>query len=446
MKIMKISKISSIIPFVIFVELICFTQTILTNDLKHLKNQCLEFTNPLNHYESRIVDCPTIESLDKRAPSGDMFVVNFNCKVSDKELCDKVDNVFNTAGRFITATINLKTTINVDAQFVDLCQESGECDTGKVILGAARPSRMLPHQDSDKLRFYPQALYKQMSKDQHPQFGNSDISAIFNSNADYWFEGDSTPTSTKQVDMLYVVLHELIHGLGFTNSWNDYASIQALTPAVGGAKNLPNSGGVTSPQFFEFAFDKYLLLLQNGKSLTSITDELNQFKSNSASNPDEFFTSFAASPQFSIAQDMYKAATTNRTIGFLLTSDNLPPVTQLSQDQINNDVVILETSLNPFDPGSSVGHVDLQTYLDSSDFLMMYSYPPGKTLDEMMSRAGSTDKTGPIGPKLRRLLGVMGYDIKNDYSPPKNNSSFISFNLVLSLVCMLLTLISNFYF
>jgi len=145
---------------------------------------------------------------------------------------------------------------------------------------------------------------------------------------------------------------------------------------------------------------------------------------------------------------MYKNSTTHGSIGFLLTPDTPPNAnTELTQDKINNDVVILETSFNPYDPGSSIGHVDLDTYLDSSDFLMTYTYPPGKSLDEMMSKAGSTDKTGPIGPKLRRLLGVIGYEVKDNYTPPVNNSSpFISFNFELSLLCILLTLINNFYF
>ncbi|PKY57172.1 hypothetical protein RhiirA4_411559 [Rhizophagus irregularis] len=84
-------------------------------------------------------------------------------------------------------------------------------------------------------------------------------------------------------------------------------------------------------------------------------------------------------------------------------------------------------------------HVDLNTYSDTSDFLMVRGYHPGVTLDNMMFRFGSTNSTGPIGPKLRRILGVMGYEIKNNYSPPNfNSSSFIKFNFVLSLVCTIL--------
>jgi len=100
---------------------------------------------------------------------------------------------------------------------------------------------------------------------------------------------------------------------------------------------------------------------------------------------------------------------------------------------------------------------------------MMYTYPHA-TLGQMMTRAGTTNTTGPYGPKLRTLLGILGYEIKQDYVPPvqltslgdpssvggvdglpnpsdtdinpfDDGSSLISSNLVLSLVCILLTFI-----
>jgi hypothetical protein len=222
---------------------------------------------------------------------------------------------------------------------------------------------------------------------------------------DYWFEGDPLPMTLRQVDLLYVVVHELTHGLGFSNSWNDYLNIQALTPAMGDVSGSPTGGSQT--QFFEFVFDRSMVLIPSGTPLTSLADQLNQFKTSTASSEQEFISAFRASPQFQIASDLFKNATTHGSIGFL-TTPNVPPNKQLTPDQIQNDVVILETSLVPFVPSSSIGHVDFQTYLNTSDFLMMYTYPPGETLDQMMSRAGSTKKTGPMGPKLRNLLGSLG--------------------------------------
>jgi hypothetical protein len=443
----------------------CLTQTTLS-----LK--CLEFTKPLYRYKTQTVDCPIVTANDKRqAPSSpdNMFVVDFICLINNVTLCDKVKNVFVTAGKFITATLNLKSVVSVKAEFVDFCANFNDCDTNAIILGAAGPARLIPNKDTDgKIRLYPQALYKQTNLPEHPQFGPNEIEAIFNANMSYWFDGDPLPMGIKQADMLYVVIHELIHGLGFINAWNDYFGLQALTPYVDSvmevnapsqagpgspgspgspgplgrqgpgapgapgapevpgapgspgapgapgapgvpvAPGVPGGPGVPKVQFLEFVFDKNLVLLQNGKSLTSITDQLNNFQFDlSLPDGNAIINSFVKSPQFAIAQDMYKNGVTHGAIGFLLTP-GVPPNTQLTTDQIQNDIFLVETSLNPFVSSSSIGHVDFTTYLNSSDFLMLFTYPHGKTLSEMMERAGSTNTYGPIGPKLRTLLGILG--------------------------------------
>src|ERR1051325_3361216 len=98
-------KISLTISFIVLVVLICLTQTALSI-------QCLEYLSPIYRHETRFVDCPMVSSKDKRqvspanpaptppepAPaSNDKFTVNFQCLITDKTLCDKVDNVFATA-------------------------------------------------------------------------------------------------------------------------------------------------------------------------------------------------------------------------------------------------------------------------------------------------------------------------------------------------------------
>ncbi|RIA87717.1 hypothetical protein C1645_877852 [Glomus cerebriforme] len=426
-----------------------------------ISEKCLEYLSPIYRYKIKVVDCPIVSSNNKRQtiPTDNMLTINFNCLIDDNILCNKVENVLVTAGKFITATLNLKSAVNLDAQFVNFCSTYGDCGNQKVILGATRPGRMIPLVDTDgKIRFYPQALLKQMDLPaEHPQLGPNDIVTIFNSDVTYWFEGDPSSTLSNSPDMLYVVVHELIHGLGFTTAWTDYFNIQVLTPIIG---QLAAEG-----QFFEFIFDKYLVLLPSGKTFTSIADELNKFPINVDMTKNDFINAFSKSPQFLIAQDAYNNAITHGTIGFL-TKPNLPPNTPLTQD----DVVILETSLVPFTRGSSIAHVDFQTYFSTSDFLMMYRYPK-ISLGEMMFRAGSANTTGPIGPKLRLLLEMLGYEVKKDYIPPvilsslksdnnpfndtsntskspnssnttnkKNDSSLITFNLALSLVCILLTL------
>jgi hypothetical protein len=387
-------KILSTVSFIFLIGLVCLTR--LTLSLK-----CLEYLRPVYRYETKVVDCPMVSTNNKRqlipASNDLMFIINFNCLTNDKVICSKVENVLITAGKFLTATLNLKTAITIDAQFLNFCLTYGDCDNEKVILGSTRPGRMIPNLDSDgKTRLYPQALLKQLELPEHPQFGSSDIITSFNSNTNYWFEGDPLPTLKDNSDMLYVVVHELIHGLGFTTAWRDYFNIKALTPVPGYFSTDTNG------QFYEFVFDKNLVLLPSGKSLTTIVDEINKFPINLDLTEEEFTSSFMKSPQFAVAQEMYNNAITRGTIGFLI-NPNLQPNTQLTQD----DVVLLETSLNPFLRGSSVAHVDLQTYFNSSDFLMMFSYPK-ISLGQMMLKVGSTNTTGPVGPKLRLLLGILG--------------------------------------
>ncbi|GBB98213.1 hypothetical protein RclHR1_03170009 [Rhizophagus clarus] len=458
-----------------------------------LSHKCLEFEEPIYRYKTRMVDCPMVTANERRqvptTTPDNMFTLDFSCMVNDQVLCDKVRNVFITAGKFITATLNLKSAVSVKAQFLDFCVNFNDCDTNEVILGAAGPARMIPNQDTDgKIRLYPQALYKQLNLPEHPQFGPNEIQATFNANMTYWFDGDPLPMQFRQADLLYVVLHELIHGLGFINSWNDYMGLQALTPFIAGIMQsnspIPTPGGPGAPggapggtpgggipptakgQFVELVFDKNLVFLQNGQSLTSLTDQLNNFQINLNLPDNEVVASFAKSPQFQIAKNVYDNAVVHGTIGFLLTPGD-PPNTPLTADQIKNNVFLLETSLNPFVPSSSIGHVDFETYANSSDFLMLFTYPHGLTLNEMMTRSGTTNTYGPIGPNLRTLLGIMGYEVKTDYTPPvtlngssdttnasttvtfnttntttnndnHSNSSIVNYNIVLTLFCILL--------
>ncbi|UZO16338.1 uncharacterized protein OCT59_007727 [Rhizophagus irregularis] len=433
-----------LIYFIIIIGLSCLTPM-------SLSEKCLDYLSPLNG-ETKIVDCPMVSSNDKRQtqPTLDnMFAVDFSCLIDDSVLCDKVEKVFVTAGKFITATLNLKAVVSVDAQFLNFCTTYGYCDKGKTTLGSAGPARLLPYQGptDDKVRLYPQALYKQMNLPEHPQFKKNEILAMFNSNVSYWFEGDPLPMPKRRVDILYVVVHELIHGLGFSTAWNNNVG-EALIPLIGPSFTTPTSTPEGFPvaangQFLESIFDKYIILLPSGKPLTSITDELNKFPINMEMQETEFINSFIASPQFPFSQEVYKSAITQGAMSFRLTKD---------------DDFILETSIVPFAQGSSIAHADLQTYLSTSDFLMMFTYPPRSTLGQMMSKAGSANTTGPIGPKLRLLFEILGYEVKKDYVPPvilssykdDGNDSFsiisnISFNLTLFLICILLTFNYNSY-
>jgi len=380
-------------PFTALIGLIFLSQITLSQ-------KCIDYFNSYNRYETKFVDCPMVSSsLDKRQTTDNMFTIEFTCSITDTVLCDKARNAYITAGKYVTATLNLNVPLVVNATMLDICAAQPGICNGTTIIGTGGTARIIPFSDStdNKTRYYPQAILKQMNLPQHPAYLPYDVISLINSNLNYWFEGDPLPLNNKY-DMLYAVLAQFVHGLGFTTTWNDYdANIQALTPLPGASLTAPNQG-----QFIETIFDKYLVLIPDGTKVTTITDQLNVFKFTPNITINQFITTFEASPQFPFAQNMYKNATTRNAIGFLLSPNLLPGA------PLTDNVVILETSLNNFNPAISISHVDLKTYENTADFLMTYTYPTGKTLDDKMASVGSTNTTGPIGPNIGKILGILG--------------------------------------
>ena len=78
-------KILSTTSFIVLVGLLlCLIQTTLSR-------RCIEYLNPLNRYENKIVDCPMVSFMDKRqtqSKSDKMFDVEFHCSIADTELCE----------------------------------------------------------------------------------------------------------------------------------------------------------------------------------------------------------------------------------------------------------------------------------------------------------------------------------------------------------------------
>lgn len=76
-----------------------------------------------------------------------------------------------------------------------------------------------------------------------------------------------------------------------------------------------------------------------------------------------------------------------------------------------NEKIILQTSTT-YKPGSSIAHMDLDTYRQSSDFLMIPAVQDltGQSLDEIIQRYAEPGQPGVIyGEKTMALLTSMGY-------------------------------------
>ncbi|KAL1922811.1 uncharacterized protein VTP21DRAFT_9187 [Calcarisporiella thermophila] len=344
--------------------------------------------------------------------SNNSFSINFACR-TDKN-CAEAQAAFETAGQIISASLILSQPVSVNASYYSFCREQGACTNGGfLVLGGARPARMHPLKDNDGMtRLYPQALVKQMNFSAHPQYSQYDIQAAFNADAPFWFNG-ATPIGENQSDFLFVVLHELMHGLGFTSSWSDYITSSLLTPDLTASEN--RLGQVRISQFYEYVFDRYAVTLPDLKHTTQNTQDLNNAVSSAPSDfisPSDLNSILQGSPDLvRIGTQMMNIATTPDSLGFL------PEGKSTTQD-----AVVLETSIKPFSDGSSISHVDYRTYTNTADFLMRFIQDQGVTLQEAVRRGGGS---GPIGPKLMQVLSSMGYSTRDQPLPVNLPSGFV---------------------
>ncbi|GBB84486.1 hypothetical protein RclHR1_11050003 [Rhizophagus clarus] len=393
-------------------------------------SQCFDYPNPLKKSYKIAVECPLqqkqqrfvkLDSLPQLTqPNNEsMFVITFNCGIKNDVLCNKAKNAFETAGKILSTVLLINTPIQLNASFLDFCASLGKCPNGSglVILGGATPARTIPLQDDDGLvRLYPQALVKQFQFEQHPSFGPFDIMALFNAGgASFWFDGDP-PITHDQQDFLYVILHEIVHGLGFASGWGDYINDQpeALTPEISITSNDP-SGRFKINGFLETAFDRYLIHIPTGKKISAFTGNLNKFQKDVDlifQNELDFKTKFRNSPQYEIAKEMMSYSITPNALGFLPRGFNKAV-----------ESVVLETRLRPYQTGSSVSHVDFQKYNNTSDFLMKFMADHGANLDSLIATRNGNNNEGHnavIGPNLKLVLETLGYstpEYTNSYKP-----------------------------
>lgn len=125
--------------------------------------------------------------------------------------------------------------------------------------------------------FYPVALAEKIVGREINPSNEPDIVATFNSNASWYFDTDGNTPSGK-MDMVTIVLHEIAHGLGYTDTY-DVQGTQGSVGLPSGGKNVP------------FIFDVFV---QNSSGKNLISD----FQSPSANLATELQGSnlFFASP------------------------------------------------------------------------------------------------------------------------------------------------------
>ncbi|CAG8482211.1 11288_t:CDS:10 [Diversispora eburnea] len=381
-----------------------------------------DYSDPINPNNHRFSSCPTVKTnqdsnnLINSIVGDNAFQLNFTCGITDKKLCDKAELAFEEAGKVISKAFIFNTPIIINALFDDL--------NDRRLLGSAGPARLIPLVSDDKItRLYPQALVKQFNFTNHPEFNDDDIIAMFNAGANFWFENDG-PIKPNQANFHTVILHELFHGLGFTSSYRDHVN-NALDMKSDALSPIPvltfetEEPTLLDPVLFEgFAesiFDRFVMVLPDTSdptgtpptSFTNFTNQLNNFgpPNTNFSTANDFFNELMASPEWTnVAKYLFKKATLEKSMMFV------------PRDVDIVDGTFLETSLNPYAPGSSISHVSEAVYSDTSDFLMRFALEPGLTIDDLIISGGNFSG-GAVGPRLISIMNSLGYATADNPNP-----------------------------
>ena len=126
-------------------------------------------------------------------------------------------NVFQRAAAILNASVSISQAIEVDAQFNPLT-----CDATSAVLGSAGPTYMYTASESGVNTVYPISLANEhFATDLVPD--HQEIQARFNSGigttgcleSSGWYYGYDDPAGSGSTSLLAVVLHELMHGMGF---------------------------------------------------------------------------------------------------------------------------------------------------------------------------------------------------------------------------------------
>ncbi|RGB27895.1 hypothetical protein C1646_673648 [Rhizophagus diaphanus] len=337
------------------------------------------------------------------------FIINFKCEIeTNQELCTKAQQSIEKVCELLKSNLNLITNIKVDVTLRNLCPTDAKQPCNE--LGGATFARTMELLDDDNvIREYPTTLVKQFDCERHYEFGDVDIRAIFNGGNvnSLWFEGDPQIT-TDQKDFRIIVLKEFIKALGVQTSLIEQPIFLNVTPKVLTPQLTltDNGGGLEFMGFKEYAFDKYLMF--RGKQVQPVNENirsLNDFAKvpdNKFNDQQEFVTKFVQSQQIGVAQNMANLSVTQFTLGF-----------QPRGSKSDDDIIILETFLNPYQNGININNFDASVYAATDDFLMISPITSGKTLEDSMGKFPS-----PLGPKLISLLETLGYPTKR---LPNNN-------------------------
>lgn len=240
---------------------------------------------------------------------------------------------------------------------------------GQGVLASAGPTllaRNIPGAPRSNV-LYPIALAEKIAGQNLNDPTAFDINATFNSSINWYLGLDGRP-ATNQYDLVSIALHELGHGLGFTAS----ATYTDPPPATGALGSLTGSG-------FPYVFSTYI---ENGPGQRLASNRL-------------FVSPSTALAQQLISNDLFF----NSPLANAVNANTRPRLFAPA----------------PYNPGSSISHLDEATY-PAGD--------PNSLMSPQFAAAESNQNPGPITLRMFDEMGWFNTAIRheplNDTETPQN--------------------------
>jgi hypothetical protein len=274
----------------------------------------------------------------KESRSARLKTANFEIEYINFPADNQAKNAFQFAVDLWETQLSSPVTIKLRAQWASL--DAGVL--GQAIWGSAHANfDGAQHNDT----FYPVALAEKMAGQELNPSTDPDVVATFSSNAN-WYLGTDGNTPAGKMDLVTVVLHEIAHGLGFTDTYDGEESA--------GSVGL-ESGGVRVP----FVYD---LFVENATG-------------------QKLFSQFL-SPSVSLKNQ--------------LVSNQLFFNSPLMTSSIGARPKIFAPS--PYDGGSSIAHLDEATFIT-----------PGDANKLMTPQIGAAESIHSLGSILLNIFSDLGW-------------------------------------
>lgn len=241
--------------------------------------------------------------------------------------------------------------------------------------------------------------------------------------ANYSSPSSNTSIEDYQIDLEYVILHQMIHGLGMVSSWAPYFSdlnspfqklLNGLITPEDSLKVMTPSPywyvtDVSGPAYItgfqpNLIFDKFLNLFFSAQNETiSLMDYGFDMQNFCVDDDDAFILYFMNAflnnaTQSTRAKRIYVAMSEENTMTFQFNTTCTNSVyftdpylnkTYHSMKLMTGMSVLNTSQVSYYRPGISTSHVD-DSYIGTPDFLMTHVFAKGKSLQTMIDEAYAT--------------------------------------------------------